>query len=67
MNLKPAPVSTQIIQRDRYAEFLTTLALIGSSLKKFATEIRSLQRTKILEAEEYFSNGQKRNVKGVCL
>lgn len=59
LNLKPAPVSTQIIQRDRYAEFLTTLALIGSSLEKFATEIRSLQRTEILEAEEYFSKGQK--------
>ncbi len=59
LNLKPAPVSTQIVQRDRYADFLTTLALIGSSLEKFATEIRSLQRTEILEAEEYFSKGQK--------
>lgn len=59
LNLKPAPVSTQIIQRDRYAEYLTTLALIGSSLEKFATEIRNLQRTEILEAEEYFSKGQK--------
>lgn len=57
--LKPAPVSTQIIQRDRYAQFLTTLALIGSSLEKFATEIRNLQRTEILEVEEYFSKGQK--------
>lgn len=59
LELKPAPVSTQIIQRDRYAEYLTTLALIGSSLEKFATEIRNLQRTEILEVEEYFSKGQK--------
>lgn len=59
LSLKPAPVSTQIVQRDRCADFLTTLALIGSSLEKFATEIRSLQRTEILEAEEYFSKGQK--------
>lgn len=59
LNLKPAPVSTQIIQRDRYAQYLMTLALIGSSLEKFATEIRSLQRTEILEVEEFFSKGQK--------
>lgn len=59
LGLKPAPVSTQIIQRDRYAEYLMTLALIGSSLEKFATEIRNLQRTEILEVEEYFSKGQK--------
>jgi len=59
LNLKPAPVSTQIIQRDRYAQYLTTLALIGSSLEKFATEIRNLQRTEILEVEEFFSKGQK--------
>lgn len=59
LGLKPAPISTQIIQRDRYAEFLTTIALIGSSLEKIATEIRSLQRTEILEAEEYFYQGQK--------
>jgi adenylosuccinate lyase len=59
LNLKPAPVSTQIIQRDRYAQYLTTLALIGSSLEKFATEIRNLQRTEILEVEEFFSMGQK--------
>ncbi len=58
-DLKPAPVSTQIIQRDRHAEFLTTLAIISSSLEKFATEIRNLQRTDILEVEEYFSPGQK--------
>jgi adenylosuccinate lyase len=59
MGLKPAQVSTQIIQRDRHAEFLTTLALIGSSLEKFATEIRNLQRTDILEVEESFREGQK--------
>lgn len=59
LNLQPAPVSNQIIQRDRYAEYLTTLALIGCSLEKFATEIRNLQRTEILEVEEYFSASQK--------
>jgi adenylosuccinate lyase len=59
LGLKPAPVSTQVIQRDRHAEFLTTLALIGSFLEKIGTEIRHLQRTEVLEAEEYFSPGQK--------
>jgi len=59
LGLRPAPVSTQILQRDRHAEFMTTLAVIGSSLEKFATEIRHLQRTEVLEAEEYFSKGQK--------
>jgi len=59
LGLKPAPVSTQIIQRDRHAEFITTLALIGASLEKIALEIRHLQRTEVLEAEEYFSKGQK--------
>lgn len=59
LGLTPAPVSTQIVQRDRHAEFLTTLALIGSSLEKFATEIRNLQRTDILEVEEHFGKGQK--------
>ena len=59
LGLKSAPVSTQILQRDRHAEFLSTLALIGSSLEKFATEIRHLQKTEVLEAEEYFSPGQK--------
>jgi len=59
LRLKPAPVSTQILQRDRHAEYMTTLALIGSSLEKFATEIRHLQKTEVLEAEEYFSKGQK--------
>ena len=58
-DLKPASISTQIIQRDRYAEYLTTLAIIASSVDKFATEIRHLQRTEVLEAEEFFSEGQK--------
>jgi adenylosuccinate lyase len=57
--LKPAPVSSQIIQRDRHAQYLTTLALIASTVDKFATEIRHLQRTEVLEVEEYFSRGQK--------
>ena len=57
--LKPAPVSTQIIQRDVYAEFFTTLALIGCSIEKFAVEIRHLQRTEVSEVSEYFSAGQK--------
>ena len=59
LGLKPAPVSTQILQRDRHAEFMNTIALIGSSLEKFATEVRHLQKTEVLEAEEYFSKGQK--------
>jgi adenylosuccinate lyase len=59
LGLQPAPVSTQVLQRDRHAEFMTTLAVIGSSLEKIATEIRHLQRTEVLEAEEYFSKGQK--------
>lgn len=59
MGLKPAPVSTQVIQRDRHAEFLTTLAIIGATLEKISIEIRHLQRTEVLEAEEYFSKGQK--------
>lgn len=52
------PVSTQIIQRDRHAQFVTTLALIGASLEKFATEIRSLQKTEVREVEEPFEEGQ---------
>ncbi|MGE5439068.1 MAG: adenylosuccinate lyase [Bacteroidota bacterium] len=59
MGLSPAPVSTQVIQRDRHAEFLTTLAIIGTTLEKISVEIRHLQRTEVLEAEEYFSKGQK--------
>jgi adenylosuccinate lyase len=57
--LKPAPISTQIIQRDVYAEYFTTLAQIGASIEKFAVEVRHLQRTEVSEAAEYFSAGQK--------
>jgi len=59
LGLKPEPVATQVVQRDRHAEFLSVLAIIGSSLEKIAIEIRHLQRTEVLEAEEYFSKGQK--------
>ncbi len=59
LGLTPAPASSQIISRDRHAEFLSTLALIATSLDKFATEIRHLQRTEVLEAEEPFAEGQK--------
>jgi adenylosuccinate lyase len=59
LKLKPAPISSQIIQRDRHAEFMSALAIIASSIEKFATEIRSLQRTEILELEENFAKGQK--------
>ena len=58
LGLAPAPISSQIVQRDRHAQFLTTLAIIASSLEKFATEIRSLQRTEVLEVEEPFEEGQ---------
>jgi len=59
MGLKPASVSTQVIQRDRHSEFMSTIAIIGATLEKIAIEIRHLQRTEVLEAEEYFSKGQK--------
>ncbi|MDH7497661.1 MAG: adenylosuccinate lyase [Syntrophomonadaceae bacterium] len=59
LGLTPCPVSTQVIQRDRHAEFLATLAVIASTLEKMATEVRNLQRTDILEAEEPFYDGQK--------
>ena len=58
LGLEADPVSSQIVQRDRHAHFVTTLALIAASLEKFATEIRSLQRTEIREVEEPFSEGQ---------
>ncbi len=58
LGLKAAPVSSQIIQRDRYAHYVTTLALVAASLEKFATEIRALQRTEVREAEEPFGEGQ---------
>lgn len=59
LGLRPAPVSSQIVQRDRHAEYFTTLAIIASSLDKFSQEIRLLQRTEVREVEEYFSPGQK--------
>ncbi len=58
LGLAPAPISSQIVQRDRHAQFLTTLAIIASSLEKFATEIRGLQRTEVGEVEEPFEEGQ---------
>jgi adenylosuccinate lyase len=58
LRLTPAPISSQIIQRDRHAQFVTTLAIIASSLEKFATEIRGLQRTEVREVEEPFEAGQ---------
>ncbi len=59
MGLKPEPVSTQVIPRDRHAMFFATLGVIASSIERLAIEIRHLQRTEVLEAEEYFSEGQK--------
>jgi adenylosuccinate lyase len=59
LGLKPAPVSTQVVQRDRHAAFLTSMAILGSSLEQFATEIRSLQRPEIGEMSEGFTKGQK--------
>jgi adenylosuccinate lyase len=59
LGLKPAEVSTQIIQRDRHAQYFTTLAILAGTMEKIAVEIRHLQRTEVLEAEEPFSKGQK--------
>ncbi len=59
LGLKPAPASSQVVQRDRHAEFFTALALLGASIEKFAVEIRHLQRTEVREAEEPFTPGQK--------
>ena len=59
MGLTPEPISTQVIPRDRHAMFFATLAVVASSIERLATEIRHLQRTEVLEAEEYFSPGQK--------
>ncbi len=59
LGLKPDTVSTQVISRDRHAEYVQTIALVGASLDRFATEIRNLQRTDVLEVEEGFSKGQK--------
>ena len=59
LGLKPSPISTQVLQRDRHAEFLTTLAIVASSIEKFSVEFRHLQRTEVRETEEFFSKGQK--------
>jgi len=59
LGLKPSSISTQILQRDRHAEYATTLAIIASSIEKFSTELRHLQRTEVRETEEFFSKGQK--------
>src|SRR6201989_656037 len=59
LGLRPATISTQIVQRDRHAEFMTTLAVIASSIDRWATEFRHLQRTEVLEVEEFFGEGQK--------
>ena len=59
LGLKPAKISTQVLQRDRHAEYSAALALVGSSIERWAQEFRHLQRTEVLEAEEYFAVGQK--------
>ncbi|NTW52359.1 MAG: adenylosuccinate lyase [Chlorobiaceae bacterium] len=59
LDLTPSPISTQILQRDRHAEYATTLAIIASSIEKFSVELRHLQRTEVRETEEFFSKGQK--------
>jgi adenylosuccinate lyase len=59
MGLKPEPVSTQVIPRDRHAEYFCVLAVIASSMERIAIEVRHMQRTEVLEAEEFFSKGQK--------
>ncbi len=59
LGLKPAPIATQVVQRDIHAEFMTTLALVAASVERWATEFRHLQRTEVLEAEEFFAKGQK--------
>jgi adenylosuccinate lyase len=59
LGLRPAPIATQVIQRDLHAEFMATIALVGASIERWATEFRHLQRTEVLEAEEFFAKGQK--------
>ena len=59
LGLRPAPIATQVVQRDIHAEFISTLALVGASIERWATEFRHLQRTEVLEAEEFFAKGQK--------
>jgi len=59
VGLRPAPIATQVVQRDLHAEFIGVLALVGASIERWATEFRHLQRTEVLEAEEFFARGQK--------
>ena len=59
LGLRPAPIATQVVQRDLHAEFISTLALVGASIERWATEFRHLQRTEVLEVEEFFAKGQK--------
>jgi adenylosuccinate lyase len=59
LGLRPAPIATQVVPRDLHAEFIGVLALVGASIERWATEFRHLQRTEVLEAEEYFAKGQK--------
>jgi len=59
LKLQPAPLATQVVQRDIHAEFITTLALVAASIERWATEFRHLQRTEVLETEEFFARGQK--------
>ena len=59
LGLRPAPIATQVIQRDLHAEFICVLSLVGASIERWAVEFRHLQRTEVLEAEEFFSKGQK--------
>jgi adenylosuccinate lyase len=59
LGLRPAPIATQVIQRDLHAEFISVLALVAASIERWATEFRHLQRTEVLEAEEFFAKGQK--------
>jgi len=59
LGLRPAPIATQVVQRDLHAEFMSALALVGASIERWATEFRHLQRTEVLEVEEFFAKGQK--------
>jgi adenylosuccinate lyase len=59
LGLRPAPIATQVVQRDIHAEFMGAIALVGASIERWATEFRHLQRTEVLEAEEFFAKGQK--------
>ena len=61
LGLRPAPIATQVVPRDLHAEFINALALVAASIERWATEFRHLQRTEVLEAEEYFAKGQKRS------